>query len=435
MIDEPALWQLSEQDVAAVVRARTAAVHRAYAEMLDAVGVFDDRNIAAGFGYRDTASWLSIELRLSRREAKTVVSHAESATPTTTPLGERHDAELGLAAAALRAGEISREHYDVIHGTFAECPDSETAQARASAQDTMVTAARQLRPDQLRRLSTRILAYWRETQPPEPAADRGTCNRFEYRYDKQGWLRFCGHLDPETAATLDGLFGPLAKPCPNPDGSPDERDTAERRGDALAEIIALAARVDDLSVQGGERALMMVTVTLDDVRDQLRNALLDVPGCHAPDDLRRLACEVAILPAMFSARGEPLYLGRTQRLASRAQRRVLAHRDSGCVFPGCSRGPRWCVAHHLRHWSAGGATDISNMALLCAAHHKIIHTTEWEIRLTGGLAEVLPPTRMDPDRRPIRNLAHTLGPPRPQTATRSRAPSRIPGESPWAEAS
>ncbi|TNC23178.1 HNH endonuclease signature motif containing protein [Amycolatopsis alkalitolerans] len=419
MIDDTERWQLPEPEVATMVRTRVEALHRAYAAVLDAVGVFAERNIAVGFGYRDTAAWLNVELRLSRREAKTIVAHAESATPAVNLLGGKRHAELDEAAAALGAGEISREHFDVIHRTFAECPGSETEENRASAQDTMVTAARQMRPEQLKRVSARILHYWQDKEPANPPEDRSRSNRVEYRYDKHGWLRFTGQLDPETAATFEGLLGPLARPRPNPDGSPDARTSPERHGDALAEIVALAARVEDLSIQGGERALMMITVTLDQVRDRLRNALLDVPGLRTPEDVRRLACEAAILPAMFAADGEPLHLGRTQRLASRAQRRALAHRDSGCAFPGCTRGPKWTIAHHIRHWSEGGATDLDNMVLLCHTHHKIVHDTEWEVRLGGGVAEFLPPARIDRARKPIRNLAHAAGPPKTYSGNNS----------------
>ena len=71
--------------------------------------------------------------------------------------------------------------------------------------------------------------------------------------------------------------------------------------------------------------------------------------------------------------GEIVDLGRRQRLFSRAQRRALVHRDRGCVFPGCDRGPRWCDAHHLRPWEDGGLTDLVNGVLLCRRHHQLVH--------------------------------------------------------------
>ncbi len=66
-------------------------------------------------------------------------------------------------------------------------------------------------------------------------------------------------------------------------------------------------------------------------------------------------------------------LGRRQRAFSRAQRRALVHRDRGCVFPGCDRGPRWCDAHHLQPWEEDGLTDLVNGALLCRRHHQLVH--------------------------------------------------------------
>ena len=71
--------------------------------------------------------------------------------------------------------------------------------------------------------------------------------------------------------------------------------------------------------------------------------------------------------------GEIIDLGRRQRLFSRAQRRALVHRDRGCVFPGCDRGPRWCDAHHLHPWEEGGLTDLVNGVLLCRRHHQLVH--------------------------------------------------------------
>ena len=426
---ESVLWQLPESEVAAVVSARVVALHRAYADVLAAVGTFDQRDIAARFGYRDTAAWLGEELRLSRREAKTVVAHAHSATLGTMLGGQPRAADLAEVAVALGEGEISREHYDQIHRLFAVCPPTESAPDRAELQRVMVTAARQLRPEDLARVSARVLARWREdVEPADPSGELVSGNRVERRYDRHGRLRFSGRLDPEAAATLEGLFGALAAPRPEPDGSRDGRSTPEREGDALAEIIALAARVDDGAVQGGEQALMTVTVSLDQVREELRHTVLEVPGLgrRSPDEVRRLACEAAILPAMFAGDGQPLYLGRAQRLASRAQRRALAHRDLGCTFPGCSRGPRWCTPHHVRWWSRGGATDLDNLVLLCRVHHRMVHHTEWQVRLRGGSAEFLPPARMDPARQPIRNLAHTIGPPPPNTE-----PPRA-TENPWA---
>ena len=89
--------------------------------------------------------------------------------------------------------------------------------------------------------------------------------------------------------------------------------------------------------------------------------------------MRRLACEADILPMVLGTAGELLDLGRTTRLATPAQRLALWHRDRGCTYPGCSIPPTWCEAHHVTHWCDGGATDLTNLALLCGRHHTVVH--------------------------------------------------------------
>jgi hypothetical protein len=97
-----------------------------------------------------------------------------------------------------------------------------------------------------------------------------------------------------------------------------------------------------------------------------------------------LACDAEIARVVLGPAGEVLDLGRTSRLPSPAQRRALAVRDGGCVFPGCDRPPGWCQAHHRRHWVDGGRTDLGNLLLLCAFHHRLIHEGQWRLDPDGA---------------------------------------------------
>jgi hypothetical protein len=126
--------------------------------------------------------------------------------------------------------------------------------------------------------------------------------------------------------------------------------------------------------------------------------------------VRKLACDAQVIPALLGSDGQPLDLGRSTRTFTAAQRRALGLRDGpGCAFPGCDRPIAWCDAHHIVHWSDGGHTDLTNGVLLCAHHHTLIHHGDWTVRITAcGRPEFLPPTWIDPQRRPRRNHLRRL---------------------------
>ena len=95
----------------------------------------------------------------------------------------------------------------------------------------------------------------------------------------------------------------------------------------------------------------------------------------------RLACTGKVAITITDAGGEILHLGRSRRLASRAQRRALRLRDTTCSFPGCHQSQH-LDAHHVVPWSEGGLTDIDGLALLCRRHHVMVH--EGGLRLVPG---------------------------------------------------
>lgn len=132
-------------------------------------------------------------------------------------------------------------------------------------------------------------------------------------------------------------------------------------------------------------------------------------------DLRRLCCDAEILPVVLGSGSEVVDLGRTVRLVTPELRSALVARDGGCSFPGCGVPEERCEAHHLVPWWAGGATNLDNLVLLCPHHHALVEPSRffpgrgdppdrWQIRLAAdGIPEVVPPRRVDPERRPIRN--------------------------------
>ncbi len=74
-------------------------------------------------------------------------------------------------------------------------------------------------------------------------------------------------------------------------------------------------------------------------------------------------------------------LGRSTRLANRAQRRALRGLYRGCAVPGCTVGYDRCRLHHIVWWRHGGRTDLDNLLPVCSTHHTNIHHDGWTIEL------------------------------------------------------
>ena len=83
---------------------------------------------------------------------------------------------------------------------------------------------------------------------------------------------------------------------------------------------------------------------------------------------------------VLHAPGE-LNLGRTTRLANRAQRRALRGLYATCAIPGCSVGYDRCKLHHIIWWRHGGRTDLDNLLPVCSHHHHKIHDAGWHVEL------------------------------------------------------
>ena len=87
---------------------------------------------------------------------------------------------------------------------------------------------------------------------------------------------------------------------------------------------------------------------------------------------RRYCCDAGVVVAQVDAQGVPLSVGRKTRTIPAAIKRALLLRDRTCRFPGCTHS-RYVDGHHIKHWASGGETKLSNLMLLCSAHHTLLH--------------------------------------------------------------
>ncbi len=78
-----------------------------------------------------------------------------------------------------------------------------------------------------------------------------------------------------------------------------------------------------------------------------------------------------------------LDLGRTTRVANRAQRRALRALYRTCAIPGCDTRYDLCQLHHIIWWEHGGSTDLANLLPLCVRHHHAVHDHGWHLVLAA----------------------------------------------------
>jgi hypothetical protein len=162
----------------------------------------------------------------------------------------------------------------------------------------------------------------------------------------------------------------------------DERTLPQRRHDALVEMGHRLQAMGDLPDHGGDRPQMVVTMSLQTLRDGLYGlGRLDDGTALTPAECRQYACDAHLIPAVLGSRSEPLDLGRASRTFNAAIRRALKLRDGGCAFPGCDRPASWCEGHHCIPWYRGGPSDLTNACLACRKHHRLLHHSGWTVRI------------------------------------------------------
>ncbi len=419
---------------------------RALIEKLEIVGLqllaaFDSSGAAAVDGSASTAAWvrrrtgasgrvLAADLHLARR------LHTDPLRPLTTT------AEL-LAADMLTVG-----HARVI----ARATGTLTAAAFDTAEPLIAKAALDLPVDVTAQVATQVADH-AEALHVGGADDPVAARRAVADAGRRLHLSRCGDmwaldamLTPEAGAALHTVLEPLAVLRPSPDGDVDTRSAAQRRADALEEAANLLLRTDQLPSHGGQRPQLTVLVDLDTLLARERSG---TDGCGADargaggegaragggwltdgtslsrDAIERIGCDARIstiitstpaaeggasaagialdhpavraalrrvAPALGGLPVEILDASRSQRLVAPGQRKALAVRDRGCVFPGCDRPPEWCDAHHLTSWSRGGNTDVRNLVLLCGRHHTTVHDHHWTLtRAPDGTITAQPP--------------------------------------------
>ncbi|GAA4903225.1 uncharacterized protein DUF222 [Actinomycetospora succinea] len=445
---------VAEREALESARAEMIAQRRAYYRRLESIARIADLGTAANTGYRSVESLIADRDNLDLADAKRLVAEAADLCARSSLLGEPLPARLPCTGAALSAGLIDPQHVKIIRETMAHLaglasppPPDELA----GVEKTLADYAELLPPRKLQQLAKAFIDRYDPdgAAPPDGEHCRDEMHLLRRR---DGSLVFKGTLhDPLDAEAAVEVFGVLSERA----GADDERSLERRQADAFKDLtqdargprgLATDARKEHVNPDpagveadapteadddeaGGEAPLALIpeprrpetgktgwterpgrallTVTID--HRWLCEALTGKGGYGTLDSghhvdaatVRRWACDAEIIPMILGAKSEPLDVGRSQRTAPDAIRRALNHRDGGCAFPGCTRRPRRCEAHHVREWlQHRGATALDNMCLLCRHHHQLLHHGHWTIEMINGRPWFTPPWIIDTERRP-----------------------------------
>jgi hypothetical protein len=402
-VDSEAVWKADAVALADRISTLLATVRSAEAQIGALLVQIESRGVMELFGYRSVARLFEHLADVPQAAAERVAKRAQAINPGRNLDGSSVAATAPATGVAAVGGRLSTPMIDTIVDVLRQVP----AEHRDGAEQHLLSFAEDAGHKQVAALGARIVAHLDPDGAEPDTAEPGTPRReLSLRRKRSGVWELNGRFDEETGARASALLDSLAERRTSDDGV-DFRSSQERYGDAFSDAIDLALNSPDVPMQAGERAHVMVAVSLADLRSGVGQAILGDTGRMSAAEARIQACDCKIIPAVLGGKSEPLDLGRLRRLVSPGLRRALYLRDRGCAFPGCHRPPRHCQSHHVRHWADGGSTELGNLVLTCAHHHRLLHRSGWQVRIAAdGLPEFLPPVFLDKRRKPRRNNLH-----------------------------
>jgi hypothetical protein len=360
---------LADADVRELLRAVQRGLDRLGALRVRAAGALESRAVrAAGPGresraVRPTRQFLTDELRLAPSEAKQV---AET--------GRRLERASAPTQRAFDAGRLRPEHARIVADTIRWVDDPEQLEQR------LLAAAGEHDPVSFGRLARRYLA-----EHDQNAAVAAAQRRHQRRYARTAQT-------PDGMVTLSanvaGVDGELVQTAIHAFRRRDaqgERRTAEQAtADALVEVCAAALRSRAAPTQHGERPHVSITVAARDLADRTGVASMPWTGPVPVTEIAHLVPDSKLTWVTVDDEHVPRKVAEGRQTIRSAVWKALLARDRGCRWPGCSAPPAWCdVAHAEVPDRAGGAAVISNLALLCRRHHRLVDLGRWTMRIRG----------------------------------------------------
>jgi hypothetical protein len=298
-------------------------------------------------GARSISALVAWKTGTSPRNADTVVAVA------------RRLEQFPRCAERLRAGRLSLDQVGVIVEGAADGSDAHYAELAASATVSQLRTAVKLEP--------------RPDPEPRPEPERSITKDVHDEYTT--WRITlprveAAKFDAAMQSHRDAQIADWKRDHEGGDHTSDQTPPFPDTVDAFMGLVEAGWDADVARRPHGQHTTVVVHVDLD-TDGEKPVASLHLGPLLTDDDRRYLLCDAGC-EVWFERTGQVIGAGRSTRTVNRRLRRALEHRDRCCVVPGCG-ATRGLQAHHLQHWEDGGLTELSNLALVCAYHHRLHH--------------------------------------------------------------
>ncbi|MEO7133171.1 MAG: DUF222 domain-containing protein [Vicinamibacterales bacterium] len=360
---------------------------------------FTEDSITRQLGEKSAAAAVANLARVEHAEARDWCVAGEAVAPRVSLQGELLPDRYPHLAQVLLGGCISPRAARSIVEALGAVSHRVSSEQLLEVESVLVEHAPRLAAREVDRVCRQVIDRY-DPDGAEPREDELRARSgIKVIRGRDGLITWIVTMHPEAAGFLTTALDARTAPRRQPvftieDDSPlvaDERTLAQRRLDALVSI-ARESIANDHGRIAGTSITMNVTMSIEALMSGVGVARID--GLDEPISAataRLLACDAKIIPIVLGGQSEPLDLGYEQRLFSEPQRRALALRDGGCVWPNCTAPPGWCEVAHLTAWAIGGPTNLANGALMCPFHHRRFDHDAWGYEWQLGELVLIPP--------------------------------------------
>ncbi|MQY27525.1 HNH endonuclease signature motif containing protein [Nocardia aurantia] len=282
------LW--SNRDRLTVIRRVEAVVRMLPAVSLEWTAQMREQWSNTEFPANNLVDTLADTLRITPAEARARWRAADDLAPRTAMTGESLHPPLPETAAAYREGVLAPAHVSIIRDAMHRLPAVVDAAERAEAEAMLAGLAREMRPDQLRKVADRLDMI---VNPDGTFTDVDRERRRTFTMGRQGpdLMTTCTMVvDPETRALLETIFAKWAKPgvlnpgdpAPVTDAEPDEaavqrdsRTAGQRQHDAFKAVLRNCVASGELGQHRGLPVTMIVSMSLQELEDAVAQVTPD----------------------------------------------------------------------------------------------------------------------------------------------------------------